>query len=1121
MKSFLLSLARRVYHRLPVSQTLKWRMRERLRPFLVYLQGGDGVAGLMDAVEKMVAPGDGVADGGRSFARERVLAAMLLELETLGRVHGPARHWLALPFLSTGGAQAAALNFCRAIRALRPDESVVLLVTDRHLGTADMAIPHGVQVLVFDDFLLDDRSYTIKQALLMELLIAGRPAMFHNVNSEVAWHLILEHGDRLRRYTRLFASIFAFQYLPDMRRTIGYAASFLERGLPHLSGLITDNRRFVEDAVAEYRLGPDAAAKLHVVYQPCRLDHGAGSALPDPAASVNRRLQVLWAGRLDAEKRIDLFLQVVQACDFADFCVFGKVVLEEGGTLPELPNLHHAGPFASPLEWLQDSRRYDAFLFTSRWEGMPNILIEAGHLGFAVIAPTVGGVAELITPDTGYPLAQEPVVDDYLQALRQIRVDPAGATRRARALQALVARRHTWDTFVASCAALDGYVAPSQPMSEDGALPSMPLVSIVIPCFNQGRYLAQSVTSALQACRRWPAEIIIVDDGSTDKRTDRWLAEAQALAPGVVRIHRQPNAGLSGARNTGVSLSRGAYVQFLDADDLVTPGKIDVQVAQMQLQGHVDVSVCNFLLADETVSYFSKPEEAIARFDLTVEDFLFRWERGFAIPIHCGLFRRAVLRTDGPFNTSARAKEDWIFWSELALGGARFAYVHGHWAIYRQHSASMRRSYMNMGRAWLAAGLHLDPKVRADHPLFFESVVSWFEQCYRASDDYRREVAAMHDQGASSRPRAADADRPAGPVATVDADEILQRLTILSDGPALLLTVVVPVFGHYVHLRECLLSLCEQGNASFELVVVDDASLDPRVPLLLEQLRGRLSGLSVRVLDRNKGISAVQNLAVEMARGRYIAFLDCDDALEPLALETVTRVLAADPGIDYLFTDRNDVDEAGTVLRRARYGGYDTIAFSSQERIRDDLLDGMVASHLKVIRRSVYLEVGGSDDRYSGVQDWELALKIAERHRLHYLDQPLYRHRVHLGSVTRTDGVAQMRKTNQVRRHFAALRYPRPTATRQDAPMQVFTSADFPIPLDAFRRAWQQGRVCRVEMAGPLHLSNVNYLREFNSYVDQIRWEDATVPAALYGYLHDEVELLGSAGQSEGLRSMG
>lgn len=70
-----------------------------------------------------------------------------------------------------------------------------------------------------------------------------------------------------------------------------------------------------------------------------------------------------------------------------------------------------------------------------------------------------------------------------------------------------------------------------------------------------------------------------------------------------------------------------------------------------------------------------------------------------------------------------------MFWTGLAMAGVRFAYIHGHWAIYRQHPRSMRRSYVGMGRSWLQAGLTIDSMLAGREPLF-ESVVAWFDRCW-------------------------------------------------------------------------------------------------------------------------------------------------------------------------------------------------------------------------------------------------------------------------------------------------------------------------------------------------------------------------------------------------------
>ena len=454
----------------------------------------------------------------------------------------------------------------------------------------------------------------------------------------------------------------------------------------------------------------------------------------------------------------------------------------------------------------------------------------------------------------------------------------------------------------------------------------------------------QPVVSALSACTE-PMEILVVDDGSTDPNIARQLAHAEQLAPGVVRIHRQLNQGLSGARNSGIALAQGKYVQFLDADDLLTPGKMDAQIAQLEINPELDVSVCNYLLCDEERGMFTKTEEAIARFEIGEQDFLYRWERGFVIPIHAGVFRRSVLSQEHRFDTHARAKEDWLFWTNLSLAGARFGYVEGHWAIYRQHETSMRRSYVNMGLAWLQAGLKINEKVGHREPLFFESVVSWFEQCYRSNPSYRAEIARRQQEASSESVEVSGAPEPAEEPAVVQARrearailEALSSLPPLHERPKI--SVVVPVYGHFGYLQNCLGSLANQGQAAFEIVCIDDGSPDPRVSLLMDELQDKHPRLIVHRELCNTGISSVQNLAVEMARGEFVAFLDCDDAFVPNALETVCIALQAMPEVDYLFTDRIDVDETGETIRIAHYGGYDRLKFKSQDLIAEDLAAG-------------------------------------------------------------------------------------------------------------------------------------------------------------------------------------
>ena len=107
-----------------------------------------------------------------------------------------------------------------------------------------------------------------------------------------------------------------------------------------------------------------------------------------------------------------------------------------------------------------------------------------------------------------------------------------------------------------------------------------PLVSILIPAFNAEAWIAATIKSAL--AQTWPRkEIIVVDDGSKDET----LRVVRGFEGGLVKVATQPNQGAAAARNKALSLSRGEYVQWLDADDLLNRDKISKQLGLLKSCG--------------------------------------------------------------------------------------------------------------------------------------------------------------------------------------------------------------------------------------------------------------------------------------------------------------------------------------------------------------------------------------------------------------------------------------------------------------------------------------------------------------------------------------------------------
>jgi glycosyltransferase involved in cell wall biosynthesis len=104
-----------------------------------------------------------------------------------------------------------------------------------------------------------------------------------------------------------------------------------------------------------------------------------------------------------------------------------------------------------------EQRQHHAMIFTSRWEGLPNVLIEFGTLGLPIVAAKVGGIGELVTDETGYPVPERPAAEDYVRALRAIRADPAKAAMQSARLIGRIADRHSRGEFERSVGAIPGY----------------------------------------------------------------------------------------------------------------------------------------------------------------------------------------------------------------------------------------------------------------------------------------------------------------------------------------------------------------------------------------------------------------------------------------------------------------------------------------------------------------------------------------------------------------------------------------------------------------------------------------------------------------------------------------
>ncbi|HEY8223912.1 MAG TPA: glycosyltransferase, partial [Pyrinomonadaceae bacterium] len=211
------------------------------------------------------------------------------------------------------------------------------------------------------------------------------------------------------------------------------------------------------------------------------------------------------------------------------------------------------------------------------------------------------------------------------------------------------------------------------------------LVSVIIPAFNSGEYIVEAIESTLR--QTYPSvEIIVVDDGSTDDTRERL---SDLIANQQIRYVRQDNKGLSAARNTGIRLAGGKYLQFLDADDLIEPTKLEKQVAL--LERATDPSICgcdfrHFNGSDLSTLFGGDHFRGKIPFDRAWELFAFH------TVIHRWLFPAYVVKQVGGFDESRPdvwLMEDWLMLWKLAAQRVSVLYVDEPLALYRRHGDNM------------------------------------------------------------------------------------------------------------------------------------------------------------------------------------------------------------------------------------------------------------------------------------------------------------------------------------------------------------------------------------------------------------------------------------------------
>jgi glycosyltransferase involved in cell wall biosynthesis len=240
---------------------------------------------------------------------------------------------------------------------------------------------------------------------------------------------------------------------------------------------------------------------------------------------------------------------------------------------------------------------------------------------------------------------------------------------------------------------------------------SLPLISVIMPCYNAAEFLRRGIESALAQSYR-NIELIVIDDGSTDS-TPVILRE---LVDPRIRSITQGNRGVCSARNAGLRVANGEFIAFLDADDTWRADCLQALLSALQRNPKAALAYCgwqNVGLTGGRGEPFVPPNyESSGKIEALIESC--RW------PIHAALCRRDAVALAGEFDERYPTSEDFLFWLKIGARNAicrvpevlafyhhhegtratrdRFRLVRNHWLVQREFLRSNPDIRRTLGR---------------------------------------------------------------------------------------------------------------------------------------------------------------------------------------------------------------------------------------------------------------------------------------------------------------------------------------------------------------------------------------------------------------------------------------
>lgn len=503
---------------------------------------------------------------------------------------------------------------------------------------------------------------------------------------------------------------------------------------------------------------------------------------------------------------------------------------------------------------------------------------------------------------------------------------------------------------------------------------SGPLLSVIIPAYNYGRFLKQAISSVLDQGYD-DIEILVLDNASTDGTAEVVASFAKESCVRYLRNSR--NVGPSYNVLNGIQIAQGRYLSLLMADDYYNPGYLSRLLPRLLRKPEAVVGYTSIRWVNEQGQVLAAPRHPgyhCEDYDGGRNEVAELLIHDSYIPPSAALIQREPLLKVWRRDPLLNGAGDWLSMLQVAEKYPDFVFLSEPGVTYRAHAAQLSTEFYSSNAPL------------ADHIRIVEGV---FERNAEGKLRGRElEVAAHLRRRLALYP--GEKDSPLG----ARVHNLCERLKALAAADdCVLFSIILTTFNRPNLLKDALTSIGQQTLRDFDVVLVNDNG-EP-VEHLLEAYDFPITYLRQ---GRNRGPAAARNAAMRLTRGQYVLFLDDDDLYLPNHLQELAAALEAHPD-SVVYTDavfileRIEIEKRIELGREQRYphGEY------SKDRL---LVDNYIPINTFACPRALALEVGDFDESLAGLEDWDFLMRLCSRRSFHHIQRETVQVRMRQESST-------------------------------------------------------------------------------------------------------------------------